>query len=224
MIGEFVEVPAGNFSMGSSNGESDEKPVHNVVISRSFEMGKYEVTQEQWELVMGNNPSYFKGDGRLPVEKVSWNDTQQFIRVLNRRSRKYTYRLPTEAEWEYACRAGSSGDYAGNLDVVAWYSSNSGSKTHVVGGKQPNAWGLYDMHGNVYEWCSDGYEMYLGGTVTDLSGSNSRLQRVNRGGSWHSPTYDCRAANRGYDSPDSRHDILGFRLVRTVRSVPKNNM
>lgn len=220
MTGEFVRIPAGNFTMGSTNGENDEKPVHDVVISRSFEMGKYEVTQEQWEAVMGNNPSYFKGDGRLPVERVSWEDVQQFISALNSRSRKYIYRLPTEAEWEYAARAGSRGDYAGNLDAMAWYGSNSGSKTHSVGGKQPNAFGLYDMHGNVYEWCSDWYGNYSSGTVTDPSGASSGSYRVFRGGGCGSDAALCRLADRNISTPDNRGNYLGFRLLRTVRSVP----
>src|SRR6185295_12837821 len=129
--------------------------VHKVRITRQFEIGKYEVTQEQWQAVMGDNPSNFKG-ANLPVEKVSWNDAQDFLLKLNARD-GYTYRLPTEAEWEYACRAGSMGDFAGELDDVAWYDKNSGSKTHPVGQKRPNVWGLYDMHGNVSEWCSDWY-------------------------------------------------------------------
>src|SRR5262249_39668425 len=125
IVGEFVRIPAGEFMMGSSNGEADEKPAHRGRISRDFEMGEYEGTQAQWEAVMGNNPSNFKGTN-LPVENVSWEDAQQFIQRLNSRSSKYNYRLPTEAEWEYACRAGSNGDYAGNLDQVAWYGNNSG--------------------------------------------------------------------------------------------------
>src|SRR5436853_7544725 len=131
-------------------------------------MGKYEVTQAQSEAVMGSNPSKFQG-ADLPVESVSWNDVQKFIQILNSHSRKYSYRLPTEAEWEYACRAGTAGDYAGKLDSMMWYGENSGGKTHPVGQKQSNAFGLYDMHGNVWEWCEDWYHENYNGAPTDGS-------------------------------------------------------
>ncbi len=218
----FVLIPAGEFMMGSENGRSDEKPVHKVTISRSFEMGKYQVTQAQWEAVMGdkwwakNNPSHFKG-AKLPVESVSWDDAQEFIEKLNAKNDGYIYRLPTEAEWEYACRAGSTGDYAGDLDGMAWYDSNSANKTHPVGEKKPNAWGLHDMHGNVWEWCMDWYssDYYSQSPSTDPSGPSTGSVRLVRGGSWSGDARDCRSANRDGCAPTIRGDNLGFRLVRT---------
>ena len=144
---EFASVPAGSFKMGLDS-YSDESPVHQVTFASGFYMGRYEVTQAQWQKVMGNNPSSDKSCGEnCPVEKVSWDDAQEFIKKLNAMNDGYTYRLPSEAEWEYACRAGTTGDDAGDLDSMAWYGKNSDDKMHPVGQKQPNAWGLYDMHG-----------------------------------------------------------------------------
>jgi formylglycine-generating enzyme required for sulfatase activity len=214
---EFVLVPAGSFMMGSTNGGTDEKPVHQVTISQAFYMGKYEVTQGQWQTVMGNNPSNFKDcGGNCPVEQVSWDDAQNFINRLNESNDGFRYRLPTEAEWEYACRAGTTGDYAGNLSEMAWYSENSGSKTYAVGGKQPNAWGLADMHGNVWEWCQDWYHETYYGAPTDgsawLSGGEQEY-RVLRGGSWGNYAEGLRSAVRDYGAPDSRVSFDGFRVV-----------
>lgn len=236
----FARVPAGEFLMGSRNGGGDERPVHRVRISRSFEMGKFEVTQAQWEAVMGSNrdahaepekesgapgepmvsdnPSHFKGS-TLPVENVSWDDVQQFLRQLNRLDSNHRYRLPTEAEWEYACRAGSTKESAGSLDAVAWYTSNSGGQTQPVGQKQPNAWGLYDMHGNVLEWVQDWYahDYYRNGPATDPQGPESGSYRVYRGGSWYGSAADCRPAFRSFDLPGNRYYSLGLRLVRTAK-------
>ena len=187
---EFVAVPPGEFTMGCSPGDSecddDEKPSRRVRITEGFEMGKYEVTQTEWEAVTGSNPSYFKGADR-PVEMVRWNDIQEFLAKLNARNDGRQYRLPTEAEWEYAARAGTTGKYAGELDDMAWYYANSGGETHPVGQKQPNAWGLYDMHGNVWEWCRDWYDKdYYGRSLAvDPQGPSSGSSRVMRGGSWN---------------------------------------
>jgi eukaryotic-like serine/threonine-protein kinase len=214
---DFVLIPAGEFLMGEDKND-DEKPVHKVTISRSFEMGKYEVTQAKWEAVMGNNPSNFKGEA-LPVEQVSWSDAQEFIKKLNAKNDGYTYRLPTEAEWEYACRAGTTGDYAGELDKMAWYKNNSDSRTHPVGEKQPNDWGLYDMHGNVWEWCSDWYdsEYYGRSSGVDPKGPSSGSLRVKRGGSWFYDAAYCRSAYRSRSAPVGRFSSYGLRLVRTPR-------
>lgn len=215
----LVRIPADSFTMGSTNGDSDEKPAHQVTIGQSFYMGKYEVTQAQWQAVMGSNPSEFKGDN-LPVENVSWNDAQEFIGKLNARNVGYVYRLPSEAEWEYACRAGTSGDYAGNLDAMAWYDGNSNSTTHPVGSKQPNSFGLFDMHGNVYEWCEDWNHGSYAGAPTDgsawLSGGEQK-SRVLRGGSWGSLATRLRSAYRYYFAPDTRGSNIGFRVVASSR-------
>ena len=209
---EFVRIPAGEFRMGSTSAEADddEQPVTQVRISRGFWMGKHEVTQGQWQGVMGTNPSEFSGCGQCPVEKVSWEDAQEFIRRLNAMDGAGTYRLPTEAEWEYAARAGTTGDrYAGNLDAIAWYGENSGDRPHPVGGKAANAFGLHDMLGNVWEWVQDWYGGYPGGTVTDPRGPESGSARVSRGGGWFLGASHWRSSGRGYS-------FLGFRLLRTV--------
>ena len=185
---EFVWVPAGEFQMGSTSRHAgdNEQPVTRVRISQGFYLGKYEVTQDEWQAVMGSNPSSFSGCGRCPVEQVSWEDAQAFIGRLNASSGGGRYRLPTEAEWEYAARAGTTTDtYAGNMtqplgndpvvDGIAWYYENSGLQTHPVGQKSPNGFGLHDMLGNVWEWVGDWYGAYPGGAVTDPSGPWFRL-------------------------------------------------
>ncbi|MGE0128339.1 MAG: SUMF1/EgtB/PvdO family nonheme iron enzyme [Blastocatellales bacterium] len=223
---EMVRVPAGSFTMGSPDSESDrspdEGPQHNVTVPR-FYIGKHEVTQAQWKAVMGNNPSRFQGGDNLPVEQVSWNDAKEFCLKLKQMTGK-EYRLPSEAEWEYAARAGTTGAYAGNLDSMAWYSNNSDSKTHPVGQKQPNAFGLFDMHGNVWEWCEDvwhnRYGEQHGNPPADgsawLSGGDSRY-RVLRGGSWFVRSIYCRSAYRGGNEPDTRINYDGFRVVVGAR-------
>ena len=211
---EFVLIPAGEFMMGSENGEDDEKPVHQVIISRSYYLGKFVVTQVQWETVTGNNPSHFTGSN-LPVEMVSWEDCQEFIQRLNAWEGGTAYRLPTEAEWERACRTGTTEDDMGNLDAMAWYDKTSYGQTHPVGQKQPNAWGLYDMHGNVWEWCQDWYDSYPSGTVTDPVGPSSGSRRVVRGGGWGIDAPRCRSACRGL-TPAPHASYLGVRLLRTA--------
>jgi formylglycine-generating enzyme required for sulfatase activity len=217
---EFVYVPAGSFMMGANNLEGAAQPVHQVAFSEGFYMGKYEVTQAQWKNVMGTNPSEFKGNN-LPVETVSWLDATEFVRKLNEVNHEYTYRLSSEAEWEYACRAGTTGDYAGDIDAMAWYDTNSGSKTHPVGTKQPNAFGLYDMNGNVMEWCQDWHHLTYDGAPVDGSAwekGGSHRMRVYRGGAWIRPAFpDAYSANRGFGAPDRQLNFLGLRLVAVAR-------
>ncbi len=204
---EFMYIPAGDFMMGDST-------KHKVTISQAFFMGRTEVTQAQWQAVMGNNPSSFKDCPNCPVESVSWEEAQQFVSKLNGQNDGYKYRLPTEAEWEYACRAGTTGDYAGSIDSMGWYDANSGKTTHQVGQKQANAWGLYDMHGNVWEWVEDWYGEYPSGSVTNPTGASSGSDRVIRGGGWYILGRDLRSAIRSYYAPSFRSNYLGFRLVR----------
>ncbi len=215
---EFVWVPAGGFRVGSTGAGADsiERPVTRVRISQGYWLGKHEVTQSEWQAVMGTNPSNFYGCGRCPVENVSWDDAQGFIRQLNGRAGGSRYRLPTEAEWEYAVRAGTAGDRYGNLHAIAWsYSDSSGNRTHPVGQKGPNAWGLHDMLGNVWEWVQDWSGAYPGGSVTDPAGPATGSYRVHRGGSWYSYAHRCRSAYRRDGSPGDRNNALGFRLLRT---------
>ncbi|MBS1794308.1 MAG: formylglycine-generating enzyme family protein [Acidobacteria bacterium] len=225
---EFVKIPAGSFTMGSPPGEKDREDnenQHRVTIGRDFYLGKYEVTQAQWKAVMGSNPSIFKGDN-LPVENVSWDDAQEFIKKLNAKG-EGTYRLPTEAEWEYAARAGTTTAFSfgdslsseqANFDGNYPYGTASKgkylAKTTPVGSYAPNGWGLYDMHGNVWEWCADWYGDYPDGSVADPTGPGSGSNRVNRGGSWRSHGRGLRSAYRYGYVPSDRYYILGFRLVR----------
>jgi formylglycine-generating enzyme required for sulfatase activity len=216
---EFVRIPAGSFLMGSPTSETgssdEERPQHRVVISREFYFGKYEVTQGQWKALMGNNPSFHQECGDdCPVERVSWNDAQEFIKTLNAKG-EGTYRLPTEAEWEYAARAGTTEAYSGkNLDEIAWYIENPGDQPHPVGKKLPNPFGLYDVHGNVWEWTADWFGNYAGEDVTDPQGAASGTNRVYRGGSWGSAAVDLRSAFRAYAVPTERESYVGLRLVR----------
>jgi formylglycine-generating enzyme required for sulfatase activity len=212
---EVVYIPPGSFMMGSEI-ENTQKPVHRVTILEGFYMGKYEVTQAQWRVVMGNSPSNFKGDN-LPVEQVSWNDAQEFIQKLNATSDDFTYRLPSEAEWEYACNARPTG---GKLDLMAWYFDNSGNRTHPVGRKQPEAFGLYDMRGNVDEWCEDwAHDSYAGAPADGsawLSGGEQK-DRVLRGGSWENFYQSITPTIRVRSTPDFRGDTIGFRVVAVAR-------
>jgi formylglycine-generating enzyme required for sulfatase activity/uncharacterized protein YraI len=221
---EFVRIEAGTFQMGANDGDAynDEEPVHTVRLTQPFYLGKHEVTQGQWQAVMGNNPSMFTGDPNRPVENVSWDDVQEFIRRLNAREGGAMYRLPTEAEWEYAARAGTTtrwsfGDDAGQLGRYAWYDRNAGGQTYPVGQLQPNPWGLYDMHGNVWEWVQDWYGSYTNGTAVDPAGPSSGSARVLRGGSWRGVARHCRSAGRGHDAPGFRGGNLGFRLLRMAQ-------
>lgn len=215
---EFVWVPAGTFRMGSTSAEAreNERPPIRVLVHRGFWLGKYEVTQSEWRAVMGTNPAQFSGCGPdCPVERVSWNDAQEFIGKLNARAGGSRYRLPTEAEWEYAARAGTPGDRYGDLEAIAWYARNSGRKTHPVGRKLANAWGLYDMLGNVWEWVEDRYGDYPGASAMDPRGRGTRRARVGRGGSWDAIARACRASARGNGLPGNRTEMVGFRLLRT---------
>ncbi len=230
---EFMKVPAGEFKMGSPSDESgrddDEGPVHKVTIEDPYYLGIYEVTQEQWSEVMGSNPSKFKGDD-LPVEKVSWNDVQEFIEKLNEKEGTNKYRLPSEAEWEYACRAGTTtGYYFGDdelkLKDYAWYRDNSkgflglkSAATHPVGQKKPNPWGLYDMYGNVWEWCQDRYHSDYDVAPSDESAweDGSGSFRVMRGGGWLGDAGVCRSASRGSYDIEYRNYFLGFRVLREI--------
>jgi len=217
----FRLIPAGTFIMGSPENEEgrckDEGPQHQVTISRPYYMGTFQLTQAQWQKVMSKNPSRFNSDD-LPVERFSWNNCQQYLRKLCEIEGvpEGTYRLPTESEWECACRAGTTtryytGDSDSDLDRAGWYDGNSDRKTHPAGQKAPNAYGLYDMLGNVWEWCQDWHAAYASGNVTDPSGPAKGSHRVVRGGSWRIANY-CRSACRGLNYPGHVWNDYGFRL------------
>ena len=240
VVMELVLIPAGSFKMGSPDNEvgrfgSMEGPVHRVRITRAFYMGKHEVTQEVWEKVMGTNPSVSNG-AKNPVEEVSWDDCQEFLKKLNALPHpsplppgegarvRDLFRLPTEAEWEWACRAGTKMQFcSGNADATladyAWFDANSGSTPHPVGAKKPNAWGLFDMHGNVWEWCGDWYDDYPHGwkPQVDPTGPATGSFRVLQGGSWGNNPRGCRSSTRGGDLPAYGDDNLGFRVVVVAR-------
>ena len=216
---EMVYVEGGTFDMGATSEQGwdaydSEKPVHSVTLS-GYYIGMYEVTQELWEAVMGSNPSSFKG-AQKPVENVSWNDCQEFVSRLSSLT-GMTFRLPTEAEWEYAARGGNKSSHfkysGGSIANVAWHKGNSGGKTHAVGTKTANDLGIYDMSGNVYEWCSDWYGTYSEGAQTNPQGPSSGSSRVLRGGSWNRGAGGCRVSNRYDLDPDYSYSFSGLRLV-----------
>ena len=213
-------VKGGTFTMGATaeqrgDAYDNEKPAHRVTL-RDYYIGKYEVTQEEWQAVMGTNPSDFKGNNN-PVENVSWNDCQEFVKKLNQLT-GLKFALPTEAQWEYAARGGNQSKgykYSGsnNIGDVAWYKGNSGNKTHQVGTKQPNELGIYDMTGNVWEWCNDWYGDYRSSAQTNPVGPSSGSSRVLRGGGWGSNARGCRVSYRFNFNPSSRYYYYGFRVV-----------
>ncbi len=229
----LVPVPAGTFTMGSpvfEIGHRRDEAAHPVTLSKPFWLGRAPVTQAQYTAVMGSNPAHFKGDD-LPVESVSWEEAMAFCRKLTERERAagrlpegYVYTLPTEAQREYACRAGTTERYAGELDAIAWYSGNSDEQNHPVGQKQPNAWGFYDMQGNVWEWCRDWYGDYPGGSVTDPTGPASGNDRVYRGGAWFHSADLCRSAYRYHMEPGGRGSLLGFRVALSAVPAPDPKM
>ena len=237
---KLVLIPKGMFTMGSpieEEGASNDEEQHEVTISKDYYLGVTEVTQGQYEKVMGTKPSYFQGDkikgssSNHPVEQVSWEDAVEFCKKLSdlpeEKAAGRVYRLPTEAEWEYACRAGSKtaysfGESSKSLGDYAWFDGNSNGQTHPVGEKKANAWGLYDMHGNVWEWCSDWYGDYPNGAVSDPVGPREGSNRVLRGGGWISGAANCRSANRGWRDPSGRDDRFGFRVALSSPSgIPK---
>ena len=221
----MVLVDGGTFTMGASQNqlkeaESDEKTCHQVTVD-AFYICKYEVTQDLWTYVMGKNPSHFRG-ARLPVEDITWNDCQKFIAKLNELTGE-TYRLPSEAEWEFAARGGNLSKgykYAGSntINDVAWYNANSGNSTHTVGGKMPNELGIYDMSGNVYEWCQDWKAPYSHQHEVNPQGAEEGSCRVNRGGRWGGSARACRTSDRSMSSPHYHFYHLGMRLARSTKN------
>ena len=209
---EMLLVPGGTFMMGCSPGDADcladESPAHQVTLTNAFYMGKTEVTQAQWQAKMGNNPSYFSGQPNNPVEQVSWDTIQSFNSATG-------LRLPTEAEWEYACRAGTTTARYGELNAIAWYYQNwTNYGTQPVAGKLPNALGLYDTLGNVWEWCQDWYGPYSSGSVTNPTGPATGSNRLLRGGYWNYLSFNCRGSQRGDGNPPVAGNYVGFRAVR----------
>ncbi|MBR6310224.1 MAG: formylglycine-generating enzyme family protein [Paludibacteraceae bacterium] len=222
---KMIKVEGGTFTMGATRKQGrdawdHEKPAHQVTLS-DYYIGQTEVTQALWQAVMGDNPSDFKGDSR-PVENVSWDDCQEFINRLNALTGK-KFSLPTEAQWEYAARGGNKSrgyKYAGSNkpDEVAWYYGNSGEQSHDVATKQPNELGLYDMSGNVWEWCSDWYGFYSSAPQTNPTGALPGSLRVHRGGCWYIDALACQVFSRGFNAPDGRNECLGFRLSFLVKT------
>jgi formylglycine-generating enzyme required for sulfatase activity len=219
----FRFIPAGDFFMGSPSDENgrcnDEGPLHKVTISKPFYMGVYEVTQAQWVAIMGSNPSKFQKGHNYPVESVTWDDCQEYVTKLSK-MKLGTFRLPTEAEWEYACRAGTTTRYFWGDDLnydeikdYAWCKINSGGRTNEGGQKRPNPWGLYDMSGNVWEWCQDWYGSYNVENIIDPLIEQPSAGRIRRGGRWDVNPENCRSAKRGWYNPTYRFNHVGLRLV-----------
>ncbi len=237
---KLLLIPKGTFMMGSpesEQGRNVDETQHEVTISKDYYLGVYEITQAQYEKVMGKNPSLFQGaivgneNAYLPVDNVSWDVVVEFCKKLSdlpeEKKAGRMYRLPTEAEWEYACRAGSKTAYSfddeeGLLPEYGWFSRNSSRRTHTVGLLEPNAWGLHDMHGNVWEWCSDWYEEYPKGAVSDPTGPKEGSDRVIRGGSWDYEAAHCRSANRNGRDPSFRFDYYGFRVALSPSGIPQS--
>ena len=237
---KLVLIPKGTFMMGSpesEQGRKQDETQHEVTISKDYYLGVYEVTQAQYEKVMGKNRSHFQGaivgneNADLPVENVSWHDAVEFCKKLSdlpeEKKAGRVYRLPTEAQWEYACRAGSKTAYSfddeeGLLPEHGWFKRNSSNRTHTVGLLEPNAWGLYDMHGNVWEWCSDLYGDYPKGALSDPTGPKEGSFRVYRGGGWYFGAAFCRSAIRFRNDPSIRNVDLGFRLALSPSGIPKS--
>ena len=248
---KLVLIPKGKFMMGSppdEKGSQEDERRHEVTISRDYHLGMHEVTQAQYKKIMGKNPSHFQGDAvaerhpetnrvvkdvdsaNHPVEQVSWEDAVEFCQRLSalpeEKKAGRVYRLPTEAEWEYACRAGSQMAYSFGSDEKSlvnfgWYDSNSKGMTHAVGLKKANAWGLYDMHGNVWEWCADRYGKFPKGSATDPSFTEEGWYRVDRGGGWRGDAVLCRSAVRSGDEPSDPDYNLGFRVALSSSGIPK---
>jgi formylglycine-generating enzyme required for sulfatase activity len=236
---KLVLIPRGTFMMGSlesEQGRKQDETQHEVTISKDYYLGVHEVTQAQYEKVIGKNPSHFQGaivgneNADLPVENVSWHDAVEFCKKLSdlpeEKKAGRVYRLPTEAQWEYACRAGSKTAYSfddeeGLLPEHGWFDRNSSGRTHTVGLLEPNAWGLYDMHGNVWEWCSDGYEKYPKGAVSDPTGPKEGSRRALRGGSWDFQAAYCRSGLRLGNGPSYRGiNDYGFRVALSPSGIP----
>lgn len=232
----IVRIPPGTFQMGTDQvikaddywktcsncpARNDvERPVHQVTVSE-FWMGQFPVTQQQWQEVMGTNPSYFRNAGpTVPVEQVSWKDAQAFLAKVNTLQARWTVRLPTEAEWEYAARAGSTGETYGPLDDIAWYGENGSHTIHPVGQKLPNAFGLYDMLGNVWQWCQDWFGPYSPGSAIDPQGPPAGELRATRGGCFYCDAIHERAARRNRDIEDHSSQSIGFRIVAVPRQSP----
>ena len=211
---ELQRIVPGSFMMGSTKGDANEAPPHRVTITKSFYIGVHEVTQAEWEALMGDNPSHFKEENR-PVENVTWKDAELFCRRLSEKE-GIRYRLPTEAEWEYACRAGTTTEFPWGdqfQDEYAWCDQNSENESHPVGMKRPNPWGLYDMSGNVYEWCADSYAEYTDQDQTDPLVSLETPYHVDRGGCWYNVAEYCRSSDRGGRLADFRDFFVGLRVV-----------